>query len=466
MHLLRNPSILLLVVTALLTTGAEALAQTARDKAAIEASAEVWTDQETGLMWTKKDNGSDVTWQQAADFCGNLQLAGHSDWRLPALDVLQRVYDSNVNVPGHCCGGKDATLHVKGNMQPSGWEWSSWKENISLENGAWAFSFTMASTLHSRTGLSHFHRAMCVRQTGAMQGPSPGINQQAITLYSQGRYSEASPLLDQACKIGSPEACRDLGYMYANGDGVEIDLRRAVALFSEACNAGYANGCTALAHRYEVGDGVGKDEHRALALYSKACSAGDSVGCNSLGIKYQDGVGVRKDLSQAAAYFSKACDAGESSACAVLGDMYEKGEGVQMDSSRAGTYFVRACDAGEGTACWPLAYMYLDGEGFPKNASRAELCFLNDCDGGDKRACDVLSAFDQSGNVVSMNYSRANAIFAKGCDTGTALFCSALGWNYRNGSGVGQDIEKARELLRKGCAMKDYWGCGQLKKIP
>jgi TPR repeat protein len=110
--------------------------------------------------------------------------------------------------------------------------------------------------------------------------------------------------------------------------------------------------------------------------------------------------------------------------------------------------------------------MYLDGEGFPKNASRAELYFLNDCDEGDKRACDVLSAFDQSGNVVSMNYSRANAIFAKGCDTGTALFCSALGWNYRNGSGVGQDIERARELLRKGCAMKDYWGCGQLKKIP
>jgi hypothetical protein len=65
-----------------------------------------------------------------------------------------------------------------------------------------------------------------------------------------------------------------------------------------------------------------------------------------------------------------------------------------------------------------------------------------------------------------MNYSRANAIFAKGCGAGTALFCSALGWNYRNGSGVGQDIEKARELLRKGCAMKDYWGCGQLKKIP
>jgi len=63
MHLLRNPSILLLVVTALLTTSAEARAQTARDKAAIEASAEVWTDQETGLMWTKKDNGSDVTWQ-------------------------------------------------------------------------------------------------------------------------------------------------------------------------------------------------------------------------------------------------------------------------------------------------------------------------------------------------------------------------------------------------------------------
>jgi TPR repeat protein len=466
MRLRGKSPITLLVSIALLASGVAARAQVAQDQDASEASAGVWTDQETGLMWTKKDNGSDVTWQQAADFCRNLQLASHSDWRLPALDELQRVYDSNVNVPGQCCGGKDATLHVKGNMQPSGWEWSNWKESISLENGAWAFSFTMASTLHSRTDLSHFHRAMCVRQTGATQGPSLGINQQAITLYRQGRYSEASPLLDQACKIGSPEACRDLGYMYANGDGVEIDSRRAVDLFSEACNAGYANGCTALAYRCEAGDGVAKDEHRAFALYFKACSAGDGAGCNSLGIKYQDGVGVKKNLSQAATYFSKACDAGESTACAVLGDMYEKGDGVQMDSSRAGTYFLKACDAGEGATCWPLAYMYLDGEGFPKSASRAELSFLNDCNGGDKRACEVLSAFDQSGNVVSMNYSRANALFAKGCDSGTALFCSALGWSYRNGWGVNQDIEKAKELLRKGCAMKDYWGCGQLKKIP
>jgi serine/threonine protein kinase len=47
----------------------------------------VWTDHATGLMWAKKDNGSDVNWQQATDYCRNLQLAGHSDWRLqPAFD--------------------------------------------------------------------------------------------------------------------------------------------------------------------------------------------------------------------------------------------------------------------------------------------------------------------------------------------------------------------------------------------
>jgi hypothetical protein len=44
-----------------------------------QAEAEVhptWTDPDTGLMWAKKDNGSDVSWNQASDYCTKLQLVG------------------------------------------------------------------------------------------------------------------------------------------------------------------------------------------------------------------------------------------------------------------------------------------------------------------------------------------------------------------------------------------------------
>ncbi|MEI7661624.1 MAG: DUF1566 domain-containing protein [Bacteroidota bacterium] len=46
------------------------------------------TDNNTGLMWQQTDGG-EMTWENATTFCGNLTLAGHSDWRLPrALELF------------------------------------------------------------------------------------------------------------------------------------------------------------------------------------------------------------------------------------------------------------------------------------------------------------------------------------------------------------------------------------------
>jgi hypothetical protein len=177
------------------------------------------------------------------------------------------------------------------------------------------------------------------------------IEAQATLFRSQGRDSEAAPLFDQACNGGYPKACRELGYMYANGYGVKTDLYRAVNLFSKACAGGYANGCSALGYRYETGDGVEKDESRAVSLYLKACNEGDIEGCNILGNSYLEGIIVRKDSFRAVFYFSKACDAGDSNACGVLGYMYEKGDGVKTDSSRARAYYTKACGMGSEVSC-------------------------------------------------------------------------------------------------------------------
>jgi len=129
--------------------------QEARDKAARELAAVAWIDPATGLMWTKKDNGSNVTWQQAMDYCRNLQLAGHSDWRLPTIDELQGIYDPNANVDG---------WHVKGNLQLSAWHWSSSQGTASGE--AWAFAFNDEKRASGRLGNSSYLRALCVRRSG------------------------------------------------------------------------------------------------------------------------------------------------------------------------------------------------------------------------------------------------------------------------------------------------------------
>ncbi|MGI5820368.1 MAG: DUF1566 domain-containing protein [Armatimonadota bacterium] len=45
------------------------------------------TDLVTGLMW-QRDPGEKVTWQQAMDAAATLDLAGHTDWRVPSIKEL------------------------------------------------------------------------------------------------------------------------------------------------------------------------------------------------------------------------------------------------------------------------------------------------------------------------------------------------------------------------------------------
>jgi hypothetical protein len=47
-----------------------------------------WTDPATGYTWTKQDNGSDINFIQAKDYCGNLRLAGYSTWQLPTTEEI------------------------------------------------------------------------------------------------------------------------------------------------------------------------------------------------------------------------------------------------------------------------------------------------------------------------------------------------------------------------------------------
>jgi hypothetical protein len=95
-----------------------------------QAEAEVavhstWTDPDTGLMWANKDNGSDVTWNQASDYCTKLQLAAYKDWRLPTIEELQGIDDPSATVQAVFDEGSIVGVHVKGNPKLTGWLWSS-----------------------------------------------------------------------------------------------------------------------------------------------------------------------------------------------------------------------------------------------------------------------------------------------------------------------------------------------------
>lgn len=135
--------------------------QQERDRQAAERAAQeelnrlIWIDPATGLMWTKKDNGSDLTEQEAFNYCRNLRLAGHSDWQLPTIDQLATISDPAVT-------GSGWSQHIKGDLQISGFEWGTSIKKARLV--PWTFNFYDGSRLEGPLGEKQ-DRAVCVRHS-------------------------------------------------------------------------------------------------------------------------------------------------------------------------------------------------------------------------------------------------------------------------------------------------------------
>ena len=51
------------------------------------------TDNCTGLMWQKETPPAEYMWDEAIEHCENLELAGHTEWRLPNIRELQSIVD-------------------------------------------------------------------------------------------------------------------------------------------------------------------------------------------------------------------------------------------------------------------------------------------------------------------------------------------------------------------------------------
>jgi len=57
------------------------------------------TDSNTGLQWQDDSIVSGRSWTQAIDYCENLTLDTHSDWRLPNLKELTSIMDDSRTSP-------------------------------------------------------------------------------------------------------------------------------------------------------------------------------------------------------------------------------------------------------------------------------------------------------------------------------------------------------------------------------
>ena len=60
---------------------------------------ETTSDNNTGLMWEKIPTTDEFTWEEAEEYCENLELGGYDDWRMPSLKEMYSIADFSSGWP-------------------------------------------------------------------------------------------------------------------------------------------------------------------------------------------------------------------------------------------------------------------------------------------------------------------------------------------------------------------------------
>ena len=148
---------------------------------------------------------------------------------------------------------------------------------------------------------------------------------EALSLYDQGRYSESFAYFEKAAQKGSASAQYSLGVLYYNGDGVDKDPTKAIQWLTQAAM---------------------NDSTKAMLLLGKIYNYGWES--------------VSEEVTKAIRWFNAAAAYDVAEAYFELGNIYYSKEGY-INYKKAAELFERAVELGDMASKNPLAILRANG---------------------------------------------------------------------------------------------------------
>ncbi len=180
-------------------------------------------------------------------------------------------------------------------------------------------------------------------------------------------------------------AIYQLGLMYLDGIGVEMDKNKAVEFISKAAyrgseeakaklkELGFPENWGEILHYYELGEDKYKARKydQAVKMFRFSAEQGYAPAQYYLGICYDYGRGISENKVEAVKWYRLAAEQDFTKAQFSLGYAYLMGEGVSTDYTEGVKWTRLAAEKGYRSAQDNMGWCYEYGKGVPKNYSEA-----------------------------------------------------------------------------------------------
>jgi uncharacterized protein len=246
-----------------------------------------------------------------------------------------------------------------------------------------------------------------------------------------------------------------IGKLYAAGFGTEQDYEEAAGWFDKAVSRRHKYAQYSLASLYYQGYGVEQNFETAFNLYRSSARQHVPYASYELAKIYRDGIGTAKDEEEAKLHFEEAFlgfqkleeQSYDDKLQYRIGQMLYTGTGTEKDIAAAISYFEKSARLGNVHAQYMLGKIYLDENSNHKNVENAIMWLTKAADNGNDLAQYALGKLYRDGEHIEKDVDKAVTLFTFAAEQKNQYAAYALGKLYFTGKDILKDVNATVKWL-------------------